>query len=113
MSMIAIGENSDPKMLAPSNEAERVLRLEECANCDPEVMKREMSDGKQDWREGRLSLIHREKGDQTILEDMTESANFQGTARASTCGDCIRLVFNDTGPSAIGPRYGRPWLTSA
>ena len=59
-------------MLAPANEAERVLCLEECANGGPEVMKRDMSDGKQDWREGRLSLIHRETGDQAILEDMTE-----------------------------------------
>lgn len=76
MSMIAIEENSDPKMLAPSNEAERVLCFEEYANGGLEIMKREISDGKQDWREGLLSLIHREEGDQTILDDITELANF-------------------------------------
>ena len=76
MSMIAIEENGDPNMLAPSNEAERVLCFEEYANGGLEIMKREISDGKQDWREGLLSLIHREKDDQTILDDITELANF-------------------------------------
>ena len=76
MSMIAIEENNDPKMLAPSNEDERVLCFEEYANGGLEIMKREISDGKQDWREGLLSLIHREESDQTILDDITELANF-------------------------------------
>ena len=76
MSMIAIEENGDPKMLAPSNEAERVLCFEEYANGGLEIMKREVSDGKQDWREGLLALIHREGSDQTILDDITELANF-------------------------------------
>ena len=76
MSMIAIEENNDPKMLAPSNEAKRVLCFEEYANGGLEIMQREISEGKQDWREGLLSLIHREEGDQTILDDITELANF-------------------------------------
>ena len=78
MSIIAIEETGDPKLLAPSDEAEekRILIFQEYANGGLEIMKREISDGKQGWREGLLSLIHREEGDQTILDDITELANF-------------------------------------
>ena len=76
MSMIAIDETNDPKMLAPSNEAERVLCFEEYANGGLEIMKREISDCKQNWGEGLLALIQREEGDQTILDDITDLANF-------------------------------------
>ncbi|MCY4302223.1 MAG: DNA phosphorothioation-associated protein 4 [Aestuariivita sp.] len=76
MSVIAIEEHNDPNMLAPSSEAARVLCFEEYANGGLEIMKREIWDGKQDWSQGLLSLIHREEGDQTILDDITELANW-------------------------------------
>lgn len=76
MSMIAIQESGDPKMIAPSNEPERILCFEEYANGGMEILKREIWDGKQDWREGLLALVHREESDHTMLDDITELANF-------------------------------------
>lgn len=76
MSMIAIEENSDPKMLAPSNETERVLCRVEYAKDYLEIVTREISDGKQNWREGLLYLIHREENEHTILDDIAEPENF-------------------------------------
>lgn len=79
MNIIAIEEFSDPKMIAPSNEAERILCFEEYANGGLDIMKRELSDGKQDWHEGLLSLVHREESNHTMLDDITELAEFKGS----------------------------------
>lgn len=76
MSILAIEEMDNPKMIAPSNEAARVLCFEEYANGGLEILKREIWDGKQDWREGLLSLIQREEEEHTMLDDITELANF-------------------------------------
>lgn len=76
MSILAIEEMDNPKMIAPSNEAARVLCFEEYANGGLEILKREIWDGKQDWREGLLSLIQREDEEHTMLDDITELANF-------------------------------------
>ncbi|WP_161470929.1 DNA phosphorothioation-associated protein 4 [Tropicimonas marinistellae] len=76
MSILAIEESGDPKMIAPSNEVARVLCFEEYANGGLEIMKREIWDGKQDWREGLLALVQREEDEHTMLDDITELANF-------------------------------------
>ncbi|WP_111535618.1 DNA phosphorothioation-associated protein 4 [Palleronia aestuarii] len=76
MSILAIEEMDNPKMIAPSNETARVLCFEEYANGGLEILKREIWDGKQDWREGLLSLIQREEEEHTMLDDITELANF-------------------------------------
>lgn len=75
MSILAIEESDDPRMIAPSNEAARVLCFEEYANGGLEIMKREIWDGKQDWREGLLSLVQREEEEHTMLYDITGLAN--------------------------------------
>ncbi|MCY4346903.1 MAG: DNA phosphorothioation-associated protein 4 [Aestuariivita sp.] len=75
MSVIAIKDHEDPKMLAPSNEADRVRCFEEYANGGLEIMKHQIWDPRLDWSQGLLSLIHREDSDKTILEDITELAN--------------------------------------
>lgn len=76
MSILAIEEMDNPKMIAPSNEAARILCFEEYANGGLEILKREIWDGKQDWREGLLSLVQREEEEHTMLDDITELANF-------------------------------------
>ncbi len=76
MSILAIEEADDPKMIAPSNETARILCFEEYANGGLEIMKREIWDGKQDWREGLLALVQREEEEHTMLDDITELANF-------------------------------------
>jgi len=75
MNILAIEEWDDPKMIAPSNEAARVLCFEEYANGGLEIMKREIWDGKQDWREGLLSLVQREEEKHRILDDITGLAD--------------------------------------
>jgi len=75
MNILAIEEWDDPKMIAPSNEATRVLCFEEYANGGLEIMKREIWDGKQDWREGLLSLVQREEEEHRILDDITGLAD--------------------------------------
>ncbi|THD81400.1 DNA phosphorothioation-associated protein 4 [Aliigemmobacter aestuarii] len=76
MSILAIEETDDPTMIAPSSEDARVLCFEEYANGGLEIMKREIWDGKQDWRDGLLALVQREEEDHTMLDDITELANF-------------------------------------
>lgn len=76
MSVIAIEESNDPKMISPSNEEKRILCFEEYANGGLEIMKREIWDGKQDWHEGLLALVQREEDNHTMLDDITELANF-------------------------------------
>lgn len=76
MSILAVEESDDPKMIAPSNESITVLCFEEYANGGLEIMKREIWDGKQDWCEGLLSLVQREEDEHTMLDDITELANF-------------------------------------
>jgi len=76
MSLLAIEEMDNPKMIAPSNEVARVLCFEEYANGGLEILKREIWDGKQDWRGGLLSLVQREEEEHTMLDDITELADF-------------------------------------
>ena len=76
MFLSAIEETDDPTMIAPSSEEARVLCFEEYANGGLEIMKREIWDGKQDWRDGLLALVQREEEEHTMLDDITELANF-------------------------------------
>ena len=74
MNIIAIEESDDPRMIAPSSEDDRIRIFEEYANGGLDILKREIWDDKQDWREGLLALVQREEEQHTILDDITELA---------------------------------------
>lgn len=76
MNILAVEEADDPIMIAPSSEDARVLCFEEYANGGLEIMKREIWDGKQDWRDGLLALVQHEEEEHTMLDDITELADF-------------------------------------
>jgi dnd system-associated protein 4 len=76
ISVIAVEETEDPRMIAPSREDERIRIFEEYANGGFDILRREIYEGKQNWPEGILSLVQKEKDHRSMLDDITELAKF-------------------------------------
>ncbi|MCP1676642.1 dnd system-associated protein 4 [Natronocella acetinitrilica] len=71
MNIIAIEASGDPNMIAPSKEDERIEIFEEYANGGLDILRREIQEGRQEWRAGLLNLVQREEERHTLLDDIT------------------------------------------
>ena len=67
---IALLEKNDTQILTDGCADERIAIFEEYACGGLEIIQREIADGPDDWENGFLAMIHQEKGEITLLDDV-------------------------------------------